>query len=74
MTNMTLSIPEEIHQKMMHHPEFKWSEIARQAIEKKINEVELMDRLTKKSKLTKKDVDEIAHKINREVFEELNKK
>jgi len=32
---MTLSVPEELHQKMMQHPEFKWSEIARQAFEKK---------------------------------------
>ncbi|MBS3121581.1 hypothetical protein J4434_01720 [Candidatus Woesearchaeota archaeon] len=34
----------------------------------------VVDKLAKKSKLTKKKVDEIAHKINREVFEELDKR
>jgi len=34
----------------------------------------VVDKLAKKSKLTKKEVDEIAHKINREIFEELDKR
>jgi len=33
----------------------------------------LVERLAKRSRLTEKDVDELAHKINREVFKELNK-
>ena len=35
MVNMTLAIPEEIHKTMKKHREIKWTEIARQAIEKK---------------------------------------
>ncbi|HIH21160.1 MAG TPA: hypothetical protein HA222_00660 [Candidatus Diapherotrites archaeon] len=35
MVNMTFAIPEQIHKIMKKHPEVKWSEVARQAIEKK---------------------------------------
>jgi hypothetical protein len=32
---MTLAIPAELHKKMKAHPEIKWTEVARQAIEQK---------------------------------------
>ena len=38
---MTLAIPKELHEKMKKHKEIKWTEIARQAIEKKIAEMKL---------------------------------
>ena len=45
MVNVTLSVPEKLHEKMQKHPEFKWSEVARQAIEEKIGDAELLDDL-----------------------------
>ena len=74
MPNVTLSIPEELHEKMKKHSEMRWSEVVRKSISQKIEDLELMDKLTKRSKLTQADVDEIAHKIDREVFEELNRR
>ena len=74
MPNVTLSIPEELHQKMRKHSEMRWSEVVRKSISQKIEDLELMDKLTKKSKLTQADVDEIAHKIDKEVFEELSRR
>ena len=74
MPNVTLSIPETLHEKMKKHSEIRWSEVVRKSITQKIDDLEMMDKLTMKSKLTQKDVDEIAHKINRGVFEELNKR
>jgi len=65
MVNMTLSIPEELHGKMKCFSEIKWSEIARRAIEERINDLEVMNKIASKSKLTKKDVDEISKKIKR---------
>ena len=62
---MTLSIPKELHEKMKCMSEIKWSEIARRAIEERINDLEVMNRIASKSKLTKKDVDEISRKIKR---------
>jgi hypothetical protein len=38
MPNMTLSIPEKLHKKMKEMKDVRWSEIARRAIEKRIDE------------------------------------
>jgi len=65
MVNMTLSIPSDLHNEMMAHPELKWSEVARQAIEKKIKELHWMDELLKNSTLTEKDAKEIGDKIKK---------
>ena len=52
MVNMTLSVPEEIHKEMSMHTEIRWSDVARQAFERKIRELHWMDKLTENSKLT----------------------
>jgi hypothetical protein len=64
---MTLSIPEELHRKMKRHTELKWSDIARQAFERKINEIEFMDKVLEKSELTEVDAERIGHKMNARV-------
>ena len=72
MTNMTLAIPNELSEKMKHHGEIRWTEVARQAIERKINDLDFMEKLAKKSKLTKKDVDEISEHIKESAAKELH--
>jgi|TARA_Y100000310_G_scaffold338992_1_gene430251 predicted CopG family antitoxin len=67
MANMTLSIPDNLYEKMKTHKELKWSEIARQTFERKINEVELLDKMLKNSKLTEANVEEIGNKIKAEI-------
>jgi len=47
--------------------EIRWSEIARRAIEERVNDLEEMNKIASKSKLTKKDVEEISKKIKRGV-------
>ena len=74
MPNVTLSIPEALHEKMKKHSEIRWSEVVRKTISEKIEDLEVLDKLTRKSKLTQEDVDEIARKVNRDVFEESNKR
>ncbi len=34
LVNMTMAVPEKLHKIMKKHPEIKWTEVARQAIEK----------------------------------------
>ena len=65
MVNMTLSIPEELHKKMKAMNEIRWSEIARRAIEERINDLEIMNKIASKSKITNKDINEISKKIKR---------
>ena len=62
---MTLSLPEELHEKMKQFNEIKWSEVARRAIEQRIHDLEIMNRIASKSKLTQKDALELATKIKK---------
>jgi len=71
MGNITLSISEELHEKMKKHEDVKWSEVARKAIQKKIEDLEMLEKLTRKSKLTEKDAEMISKKIDREVARKL---
>ena len=72
MPNMTLSIPGELHKKMKQMSDVRWSEIARQAIQQRIEDFEVMEKIASKSKLTKKDVDEISKKIKRAAAKRFN--
>lgn len=65
MTNITLAIPDRLHKKMRNFREVRWSEVARQAIEQKIEDLEVMTKITSKSKLTEKDARELSKRINR---------
>lgn len=60
---MTLSIPQELHKEMLQHSEIKWSDVARQAFEKKVKELHWTDKLLEKSELTEEDAERIGHKI-----------
>ena len=65
MANITLAIPDELHEKMKKMKEIRWSEIARRAIEQRINDLEALNKLASKSKITDKDIEEISKKIKR---------
>lgn len=60
---MTLAVPEDLKKIMEKHREVKWSEIARRAMWEHAKKLEIMDKLTAKSKLTEKDAIEIGRKI-----------
>lgn len=47
------------------------ADAARKAVEKKVTDLELLEKLTSKSKLTEKDVEEISSRINREAAKRL---
>ena len=69
---MTLSIPEELHKKMQKFSEIRWSEIARRAIEQRVNDLEVIDRIVLKSRLTKKDAEGISKKIKSSASKRFN--
>ena len=62
---MTLSIPSELHKKMKEFAEVRWSHVARRAIEERIEDLEMMNKIAQKSKLTEKDVKNFAQKIKK---------
>ncbi len=69
MANVTLAVPEELRRIMKSHPEIKWSEVARQAMWEYARKLELVDEITKKSRLTERDVLEIGKPIKNELLE-----
>lgn len=71
MTNVTLAIPEDLHTKMKFHSEIRWSEVVRKSILQKVEELDMMAKLTSKSKLTQKDIDAIAGKVDSAVARKL---
>ena len=73
MGNVTLSIPKELHEKMKQRTELKWSDIARQAFEKKLREIELMEKLLSKSKLTEEDAERMGHEIKAKMRKRFSK-
>ena len=74
MANITLSLPDELQEKMKKHSEIRWSEVVRKTITKKIEVLEAMEKITKKSKFTQKDVEELSKKIKVEIYQELDRK
>ena len=44
MTNITLSIDDTVYKKMRKYSEIKWSEFVRKIVEKRVNELEQLDK------------------------------
>ncbi|MGV8162879.1 MAG: hypothetical protein ACP5N2_06130 [Candidatus Nanoarchaeia archaeon] len=65
MGNITLSIPEDVHEEMRQFSDIKWSEVARVAIVERLQKLKLIESIAKKSKLTAKDAKMLSKKINR---------
>ena len=74
MANMTLSVPEELREIMGRHCEINWSEVARQAFREKAGQLELLESIASKSRLTDKDALEIGRKIKKSMWLKSKKK
>ena len=68
MTNLTLSIPDDLKVKMGRFPEINWSEVARQAIMEKTRVLEQMQLMLSQSKLTEQDAVKIGREIKRRMW------
>lgn len=65
MPSITVNVDDELKDRMERHPEINWSEVTRQAIQEKVEALEVMEELTSESELTESDVTEIADRINK---------
>lgn len=70
MTNITLSVPEDLKKLMDEFPEMNWSAVAREAIKEKAVKLEFMKHFASKSELTEED----AIKLGRELNKKLSKR
>ncbi|PIN90810.1 hypothetical protein COU60_00515 [Candidatus Pacearchaeota archaeon CG10_big_fil_rev_8_21_14_0_10_34_76] len=63
MTNITLSIDDEVYKKMRRYSEVRWSDFVRRMIKKRVNELESLDKnKDKESILTMLASEEVLNK------------
>ena len=67
MANITLSIPENLKLELQKHREVNWSAVTRRAMEEHIQKLHIADAIANKSKLTKKDIDELDRLIKKDI-------
>lgn len=72
MVNMTLSIPDNLKDKLQRHKEVNWSAVTRRALEEHLKKIEIIETIAQKSKLTEKDAEELARKIKKEMAKRHN--
>lgn len=51
MTNITLSIDDEVYRKMRRYSEIKWSEFVRKIIKRRIQELDMLEKNPKKESI-----------------------
>ena len=62
---MSVSIPDDLKERLAKLDEINWSAVARKAFEEKIKQVEFLQKIVSKSNMTEKDADAIAKTINK---------
>lgn len=65
MSTITLSIPDDLKKQMDESREINWSEVARAAIKKKLNQLKILNTITKDSELTEEDAINISRSIKK---------
>lgn len=63
MANVCVSVSDEMQRKLRKFETVNWSAVARQAFAAELSKLELMDKLTCKSKATGKDIEQLSKKI-----------
>lgn len=51
MTNITLSIDDDVYKRMRKHSEVKWSEFVRRVIQKRVEELDSLDKSADKESI-----------------------
>lgn len=69
MGTLTLAVSEDLKSEMKKFSTINWSAVAREAFEQKVKALRLLEAITKDSKLTEKDVEELGAKIKAGIAE-----
>lgn len=70
MTEIKLTIPESLYEKMKKYPKIKWDSIAQSALERYIERFEITEKIAIKSKLTLDDLEEISNEITKRSWQQ----
>ena len=74
MTTMTLAVPQELKSRMETFPEMNWSEVARQAFQQKIRDLELLKKFKSDSTMTEDDALRMGRQLNERMARRYNGK
>lgn len=69
MPKVSIRVSRDLKERMEEHSEINWGEIARNSFEKRLNKIELANKIASKSELTKEDVQELSKKIKQGIAE-----
>lgn len=73
MATMTLEIAEDLKKEIEELKVIDWSKIAREAIEKKVGQLRILNAIAAKSKLTDEEALELGRTINRSIHARFKK-
>ncbi len=64
LKNVSVSLDSDLKDRMDSLKFINWSEVAREAFEKKVSDLELLDKILAKSTLTEEDALDLGRKVN----------
>ena len=69
MTDIKFTISKDILKRMKKYPEIDWEKVAKSAIEKYLQKLEVADKLLSNSTLTLNDTEELGEDIKQKMWE-----
>ncbi len=73
MPNLTLALDAETAKWVKAHPEIGWSEVARQAIRRRIRELHALDAAFAESQLNEADIERLTRKAKERLLREVGR-
>ncbi len=74
MPNLTISIPSKLREELSEFKIMNWSEVAREAFEKKIVQLRVLESFSKDSELTQEDALKLGRKVNEALSKRVSKR
>lgn len=71
MPNLTVSLDDETYELVKNHPEVNWSQVAREAFQRKAREVHMWDELLRESELTDEEAIEAGDEAKEAIVDRL---
>jgi hypothetical protein len=65
--NLTVTVEDPLWEEMKKHQDIRWSVVMKEAAREKLKALTVLDRLTKKSKISEKEMEEFAIKLSRKI-------
>ena len=74
MANLTIAISDELRKELSEFKIMNWSEVAREAFEKKIVQLRILESFSKDSELTQEDALRLGRKVNEALSKRFSKR